>query len=338
MRKYLGFTDPVIPTSYAAELVKLVEGRNPGRNVLEGAGITAPMLSSPKARVSFEQLTRLICNALHITGDPGLGLDYGRHIHVGGLGMLGYAAMSARDLAGAVSIAVRYHRILVPHVELHLELEGERASLVVEEQIPLGALKPFVIESLLTCLASMGSFVTGKSLSGLTARLDYPAPPHADRYRDIFGGGVTFDAAKAALGFDRAALETPVVYASDATARMAEEQCAIQLSPLLGYDGVVRRVRNLLHTRDGSFPDVRELARTLQTSERSLRRALSEHGTSYQTLLDEARRNLALEYLSSTRVPVEDIARSVGFGSSRSFRRAFKRWTGKSPSELRESA
>jgi len=338
MRKYLGFTDPVIPTSYAAELVKLVESRAPDADVLEGTGIVPAMLASPKARVSFAQLARLMRNALALTGDAALGLDYGRHIHVGGLGMVGYAAMSARDLEGAIGVAVRYHRVLVPHVSLRLEIDGDRAALVVEDQIPMGTLKPFVMESVLSCIASMAGFITGVTLPRRNVRLDYAAPPHASRYAEVFGDDVAFGAPQCSLGFATSALSLPLVYASGATARMAEEQCAALLSPMLGYDGVVRRVRNLLQARAGSFPDVRELARTLQTSERSLRRALNEHGTNYQSLLDEARRNLAMEYLSSTRVPVEDIARSVGFGSSRSFRRAFRRWTGKSPSELRQPA
>jgi AraC-like DNA-binding protein len=83
------------------------------------------------------------------------------------------------------------------------------------------------------------------------------------------------------------------------------------------------------------FPNVRELAKALHTSERSLRRALSAHGTSYQELRDEVRMRLALHYLTSTATPVEEVARTVGFTSSRSFRRALKRWTGKSPSAVR---
>src|SRR4029077_4682629 len=106
-------------------------------------------------------------------------------------------------------------------------------------------------------------------------------------------------------------------------------------APLLGQDGVVQKVRSMLQAEAERFPNVRELAKALFTSERSLRRALSAHGTSYQSLRDEVRMRLALQYLTSTATPVEEIARTVGFTSSRSFRRALKRWTGKSPTDVR---
>jgi AraC-like DNA-binding protein len=132
-----------------------------------------------------------------------------------------------------------------------------------------------------------------------------------------------------------AALETPLALACEPTARMAEELCERELLPLLGQDGVVHKVRSMLQSEGERFLNVRELAKALHTSERSLRRALSAHGTSYQELRDEVRMRMALQYLTSTSSPVEEIARTIGFTSSRSFRRALKRWTGKSPTDVR---
>ena len=73
----------------------------------------------------------------------------------------------------------------------------------------------------------------------------------------------------------------------------------------------------------------------LHTTSRTLRRRLHLEGTSYQDLLAEVRCNLAKEYLRGTRMTTEDIAETLGFSDAANFRHAFRRWTGRNPSEFR---
>jgi len=70
-------------------------------------------------------------------------------------------------------------------------------------------------------------------------------------------------------------------------------------------------------------------------SDRSLRRQLREQGISFRSLLDELRMQIALKYLRTTSLANEDIALALGFSDATNFRRAFRRWTNKSPSEIR---
>ncbi|HKP58874.1 MAG TPA: helix-turn-helix domain-containing protein [Polyangiales bacterium] len=77
------------------------------------------------------------------------------------------------------------------------------------------------------------------------------------------------------------------------------------------------------------------LARALHMSQRTLRRRLSEHGTSYQTLLDEVRAGVARKLVEQAAQPFELIAHQTGFADTSSFFHAFKRWTGKTPAQFR---
>ena len=336
MRKYLGFSDPVLPTSYGLALAKLLEERGVSEaELLESTEVTPQMLRSPKARLSFEQMLRLIRRALDRSGEHALGLELGRRITVSSMGVVGYAAMSQADLGSAIAIAEKYQRVLVPYLTLRASTEGELTLLRVEPEFPLGEYKPFVVEALLACLVTVAQFLVGGSLSALSLRLDYPDPGYAERYRLLLGCIPLFDCPELELRFESSLLGRKLAYACEPTARMTEELCERELAPLLGRDGVVHKVRSMLQGEDERFLNVRELAKALHTSERSLRRALSAHGTSYQELRDEVRMRLALHYLTSTATPVEEVARTVGFTSSRSFRRALKRWTGRSPSDVR---
>ena len=80
------------------------------------------------------------------------------------------------------------------------------------------------------------------------------------------------------------------------------------------------------------------VARRLAMSERTLQRRLREHGTSYESVVDDARRQLALQYLNGGGHTAGDIASRLGFADRSPFIRAFRRWTGTTPSAFLRSA
>ena len=78
-----------------------------------------------------------------------------------------------------------------------------------------------------------------------------------------------------------------------------------------------------------------EIAATVNVSERTLRRRLLAADLSYAALLDQERMRRALELLSAGESPMARVADASGFSDTRSLRRAIKRWTGQTPSQLR---
>ncbi|MGB6055137.1 MAG: helix-turn-helix transcriptional regulator [Burkholderiaceae bacterium] len=88
----------------------------------------------------------------------------------------------------------------------------------------------------------------------------------------------------------------------------------------------------------GRFPEIDAVARQLHMTGRTLRRKLQAQGVSYQSILTDVRRQLALGYLRKTRMSVEDIAAALGFSDAANFRHAFKKWTGRTPGEYRSTS
>ncbi len=97
----------------------------------------------------------------------------------------------------------------------------------------------------------------------------------------------------------------------------------------------MRRVRQVLRTRAERLRSADDLARHLHVSVRTLHRQIREEGSSLQALKDEARRELAMELLCRSDRSVKQVAWTVGFRSEKSFARAFRQWTGKSPADYR---
>lgn len=73
-------------------------------------------------------------------------------------------------------------------------------------------------------------------------------------------------------------------------------------------------------------------------SVRSLQRKLQQSGTSFRQLLDQTREELARQYICDRGADLTEIAFLLGFSEHSAFSRAFKRWTGQTPSDMRRAA
>jgi len=107
------------------------------------------------------------------------------------------------------------------------------------------------------------------------------------------------------------------------------------LADLKYRSGVAGTVRAYLLQDLANRPTLAVIAERLGSTTRTLRRQLDHQGTSFRELLDELRSQVAMKYLRDTIMTSEDIAVSIGFSDATNFRHAFRRWTGKTPSEFR---
>ncbi|MCR4532679.1 helix-turn-helix transcriptional regulator [Acinetobacter venetianus] len=114
-------------------------------------------------------------------------------------------------------------------------------------------------------------------------------------------------------------------------------ECSRLLEDFHRQAGVTGLVYQELIRFPGYFPDIEQIARNLCMTSRSLHRKLKAEGTSYTQQLTNVRKALAIDYLRSTGLSTSEIAHVLGFSDVVGFRHAFKRWTGKSPNQFRNS-
>jgi AraC-like DNA-binding protein len=119
---------------------------------------------------------------------------------------------------------------------------------------------------------------------------------------------------------------------------LLHQHAAALLEALPDADALVQTARSkLLSQLAGGEVGLGTLARSMHMSERTLRRRLSERGTSYQALLDELRSTQARTLIGHGAEPVDRIAQRLGFADTSSFFHAFKRWTGQTPAQFRRT-
>lgn len=337
MRKFFTTTDAVVPVHHPRLLVETAVRLGADRAALfENVGVAAETLEQPEARISYAQLNTLERNALRLTGDPALGLRFGRAIRASHFGLLGLAYVSKANLGAAFETAAQYHWMHTPGWDLGLRVEGGRGLLTLRETIPRGDLLIFATEVMLGGLTSIIMEALGP-FTVTEMRLAYPRPAHHRLYTELLcAHRFSFGQVATEAEFDPELLVAPLVTTDPATATLAERYCAVEAPRAApAMQGLSAQVRDVI-TKSGTRRIGQEqVARALQTSERSLRRALGEVGTSYQQIADDVLRVRAEERVRSGDAKIEHIAQELGFADARSFRRAFKRWTGRNPNEFR---
>jgi AraC-like DNA-binding protein len=273
--------------------------------------------------------------AVAATGDPAFGLKVASHIHQTTFHALSYGLSASTTLKDAFERLQRYCHVASDAVNYQFWKSGDEYHFVIEP----GAGVPFeAIDALVGAQLRMCRSLIGRTFSPRRIELRRPQPASVDEFERVFRAPLLFGAAQNQLLLDAAHIESPLDGANPDLALRADA-IALQYLTRVQHDNIRARVRELLTQRlRCAEPSQDEVAERLCMSTRTLQRKLGDSGTTYTQLLDETRRSLALIYLKAPHHSVSEITYLLGFSSGSSFTRAFRRWTGQSPSSWRAAA
>lgn len=329
---------PVIKAHYADILCQLVEEKGVSRrSLLAAAELRSSALSHPDNMITVSQFVALNRAALALSGEPALGLEYGRRLKFTTHGALSQAAISSDTIEEGLKVLIKYFRIRFAYMELTFFTEGDEAVIQLQVQHDLHDLYIFNVEVVLASLMDVNLLLFGtRLLDGGSCRLSYDRPAHHEAYQELFGEAVSFASGANQLRFRRQFLDLPIALSNPVTRRVAEQQCEAERRHLEASITVVGRVQRTLESvQSGRLPGLDQIAATLGVSPRTLRRQLSAEGMKFQTILDQVRHSRALELLKSSVLSIDDIAYRLGYSDPSNFGRAFRKWEGMSPSAFR---
>jgi AraC-like DNA-binding protein len=272
-------------------------------------------------------------------GIPHLGIELARNLPLGAFGLTDYRFSASATLGEAL---VSFD----PHQGEFLE--AIRYELHIEHLVRVEMCSVFRLPRLYPVAETFGiAFVVrrlrdvlGDAVAKVAAvRLVCPAPPATRIYDDFFGVGVEFGGQSYEVAFAPELLNAPLLTANPELARVLTDKVQAPDNPPRG-DPFLERVRLAIRESLGEeLPTVGILpiSNRLGLTPRSLQRRLREQNMSFSSLVDEARRALALELLSHEGLLLCEIAYRLGFGGVTAFFRAFRRWTGSSPREFQRT-
>jgi len=306
---------------------------------LKNSRVTEDMLKQPTGLITREQELTVFGNAYERSADSSLGLEIGAAMHLPSYGILGYAMMVNPSLSKALQCALAFPTLLGSYFHLEVKVSGGNAILLVQGYHYRRDLEVFNTDM---CVASMWALicdVLGERRKPLSVQFTFDAPAHRKAYASVLGCEPMFNATQTLIRFPGEWLDQSLQFAEPVSCLMATQQCEqleSEWSRAAG-DGLMARVLRLLYADPKRYASLDAVAGTLCVSGRTLRRHLHANDTSFQALLDRAMQDRALEYLLKTRLPVAEISDRLGYSEPSSFRQAFRRWTGRSPSEIRRS-
>lgn len=286
--------------------------------------------------LSYRQACGIIARALDTLPGDGHGLANGSRQDVGNFGIVGLAMLTAKDFGESLRIGVQYAPVAGSLLELRLEPlpDGDvavcAATFTHEPRIEV-----FLVEEMFSSCLQLARGLLGPAFRPVRADFAYPPPPHVEAYDRVFGETVLFGAPAHRVVIARRWLETPMGAHHPASAKQVLALCREQMPEEQPDAAIVAAVGRLLRLQLADSPRLADIAAELHVAERTLRRRLRGAGTSWQQLRDRVRRDVAESMLRRPDARIGEVGTAIGYQDAREFRRAFKRWTGKAPSELR---
>ncbi|MCL6272202.1 AraC family transcriptional regulator [Sansalvadorimonas sp. 2012CJ34-2] len=309
--------------------------RDPSR-VLNHFNINRQKLSEPDQWISIPRFMRVGEALLDLTDNPTLGLDAARHNPLQGSGLAGFAAMTAPDLLTAFSTLIRFETLYSNNVRGNSSLTNNNSwSINFYSIAPYNEFNRFIVDFVLMKWVSLAIWLSGKQDIFLEIHFEFPAPHFIESYINAFPCPVLFGKQHNRVLLKQGSQVTPVLFHSQPDhqrfLQLCQQQVGHQHHPLSLTHKCARAIAKIL-----PHPcTLEKVAEELRTTHWTLRRKLHDEGVSFKEILENTRRDMACSYLSSSPVPIAEVAYLTGFSSTEAFQRAFKRWTGHPPGEYR---
>lgn len=304
--------------------------------LLRGSGLTSSVLLRQDVSIGHESFLTAIANFQRLDANLWSALEGGRRMTLSKHGYLGYAAQHSRNLLEAADKLYRYVSTRVDFITLQRGDRDDRAEVVIRPRIEDSPALRYVCLCVMICLESLGRQIIGQRAEPLASCItmkgpapDTPAPPLPGNSR------VVFNADRYSISWPLAVIDLALDSRDAELGRLADARCETALRRSLNSQTLASRVLAQFHRNTGEFPSLDEIAARLNMSTPTLQRRLKAEGASFQQLKDRFRQNQASALLA-TALSIEQIAEQLGYSDASNFAKAFKSWTGSSPSLYRQ--
>jgi AraC-like DNA-binding protein len=303
------------------------------RGALERAArLVSKPLDDGRLRLPWRCVPELFDEAERQSGDPLIGLRAG--LATWARGLPAYLARSSPNLEEGLRSYVRLSRNAADPLRVALDVGSTHASLRIE----VASVRPLppILEYLIGVVVRFLAEALGGTFHPSAVDFPHRARGSVQAYERLLGGPVRFRRPACQLTFDRSVLGLRMPMANPLVAQVVEEEMRRERRAAEAGSfraRVERAIEEVVHRPDEG--DGRHVARFLGVSIRTLQRSLEREGTSFRETRERVLRELADELLADPELPIAQIATRLGFADTAAFGKAFRRWTGATPSSRR---
>ncbi len=305
---------------------------------LVSLGIDPASVKSPDERIPIETYLLIQDQAAEYVHDACFGLHMGEFFEPGSWSILGYMMMNCKNLAEAAEKSGRYSRIIGNLIEGKTQFRFNKVKAIFYTPPNAPKMTRHCFESTISSSVHMMRTLTGKPLNPLEVGFIYPEPASTAEYERIFCCPVRFGQKENSMTMDMRLANTPVLMANPGLLEYFEKYAQDFLTEMDRKNELTRSVTKIILRRlDDENLTITKVAKEMSMSVRSLQNHLESEGVVFSDLLKDIRERLAKKYLYEN-YSVEQITYLLGFSEPSVFRKAFKKWSGVTPREFRESS
>jgi AraC-like DNA-binding protein len=302
---------------------------------LSKAGIPMTSLAQSRARITEEQFAALYQH-IALRFDDEMPNLLSQPVRGGAMKFAGLGIIGAGTLGTAIYRHTQFLRIMVHDFELQLNRHIPVSTVTIKEPEDGRRCKPLALIMALKVIHGFASWLVGRELPLLNIHFAFNQPTYGDEIKNMFPGPVSFDQSCSQLTIESGLLDLRV------QRKVGDLKSFLSRQPLdwicISHTErlVTHQVRDYFLRHDLSKVSIDQVAKALNVSNRTLCRKLEAENTSFRQAKDDVRRDLAIERLTHSTAPIAQIAYELGFGDASSFHRAFRTWTGMTPSTYRD--
>ena len=316
------------------DAVRTRHGASVAAELLASAAIPPSLVRQPDARLTRDQYAALYRAVAAALDDEMLGL-WSRPIRTGTLKYLMLSLLDAPTVLVALHRFVRFWNLLLDDYRLQIATKNDLVRLALIERAPETPVTPLGHELMMKLVHGIASWLLGRELAVHHVQFNFARPRHAGDYAFLFPGAVSFAAVPTSIAF---------AYQDCAEAYQREQHelwAFLKRAPedwtftAVHRASAAARARAWLEQHIARPVTIQDLAHALHSSVRTLNRRLADEGTHFQAVKDGLRRDIAVHRLAKSNTVVAVLAHDLGFADATGFCRAFKQWTGSSPTDYR---
>jgi AraC-like DNA-binding protein len=309
------------------------------QDILRQLGISIDLAHITQSIIDLKQIHAIVSAVEKASGHPAIGLLSGEDFDFDYLPNLKAFIMSARTLREVFESSRPMQKLITPLLILNMEDAEKVTSIKLKPDIALCEEdERHYTEMVFACVKSLTNRIMRKTVAPQAVHFRHGKSEITPLYADFFGCIIVLNAPENAIIYDRAIMDIPLPGRFTEIRQQAGNILNQQMADSLLQCGLAEDLKRLLTAHGDLFhAPIDQVARSLHMSTRTLQRRMAAGGHSLADVRDQVRFQLAADALQSRRLSIEEIGAQLGFSDRHSFTRAFKRWTGLTPSAYRKN-
>ena len=323
---------PVFPSLLVAEAARQKVNAKP---LFRGLNLDKGDLEAQSDMISHGAAIAVVRRGLPLLALADRGLELGLATRVTQRGILALGLLAAPTLGHAIRLSLRYPQRAGYLVHIREEIAADVSQLIAEPFLGEQDLQDFLIDLTFTAAVVLRRQVTGTPCKPSSVEFARQAPSNRAAYVSFFGCPVRFGCPRNVLSTTAEQLLMALPWADNMAYGLSSRLLQRESEQLDRMSALGHSVEHAVRRSLPRIAALAEVAMALNLSERTLRRQLADAGLSYRTLVDDSRKSRALDLMAGGHRSIAQVAEAAGFAHARGFARAFLRWTGQTPTAVR---